>query len=74
LTHNPVFPYTSPIKKRVLITLYAEGEISLDDTEIEDARWFTADDLPTLPGKISIARRLIDWFLAKQTTKNVLDK
>jgi NAD+ diphosphatase len=45
---------------------YAEGEISLDDTEIEDARWFTADDLPTLPGKISIARRLIDWFLAKQ--------
>jgi NAD+ diphosphatase len=45
---------------------YAEGEISPDDTEIEDARWFTADDLPTLPGKISIARRLIDWFLAKQ--------
>ncbi len=45
---------------------YAGGEISLDDTEIEDARWFTADNLPALPGKISIARKLIDWFLAKQ--------
>ena len=45
---------------------YADGEISLDDTEIEDAGWFTADNLPTLPGKISIARKLIDWFLAKQ--------
>jgi len=45
---------------------YAGGEITLDDTEIEDARWFTADTLPPLPGKISIARKLIDWFLAKQ--------
>ena len=44
---------------------YADGEISLDDTEIEDAGWFAADNLPTLPGKISIARKLIDWFLAK---------
>lgn len=45
---------------------YAGGEITLDNTEIEDARWFTADNLPTLPGKISIARKLIDWFLADQ--------
>lgn len=45
---------------------YAGGEISLDEVEMEDAGWFTADDLPTLPGKISIARELIDWFLTKQ--------
>jgi len=45
---------------------YAGGKISLDDMEIEDAGWFTADNLPTLPGKISISRRLIDRFLAKQ--------
>jgi len=45
---------------------YKHGEISLDDGEIADARWFTADDLPMIPGKISIARRLIDWFLEKQ--------
>ena len=45
--------------------IYAGGEILIDDTEIEDAGWFTADNLPPLPGKISIARKLIDWFIAK---------
>ena len=42
---------------------YAEGEISLDETEIVDAGWFTADNLPHVPNKVSIARRLIDWFV-----------
>jgi NAD+ diphosphatase len=45
---------------------YAGGEISLDDSEIEDACWFSFDTLPPLPGKISIARKLIDWFLEKE--------
>ena len=45
---------------------YADGEISLDDSEIEDAGWFTANNLPRIPGKISIARKLIDWFVGKQ--------
>ena len=45
---------------------YAGGEITLDDSEIEDAGWFTADHLPQIPGKISIARKLIDWFVGKQ--------
>jgi NAD+ diphosphatase len=45
--------------------MYAGGEISPNDEEIEDAGWFTADHLPTIPGKISIARKLIDWFLEK---------
>jgi NAD+ diphosphatase len=44
---------------------YTGGEISLDNTEIEDAGWFTIGNLPPLPGKISIARKLIDSFLAK---------
>jgi hypothetical protein len=38
---------------------YAGGEIRLDDPEIEDARWFALDALPTLPSPLSIARRLI---------------
>jgi NAD+ diphosphatase len=46
---------------------YAGGEISLDDNEIEEAGWFTVDNLPPLPGKISIARKLIDWFIAKHS-------
>jgi NAD+ diphosphatase len=45
---------------------YAGGEIFLEDSEIENAGWFTADKLPLIPEKISIARKLIDWFLAKQ--------
>ena len=45
---------------------YAGGEISIDETELEDAGWFTIDNLPPLPGRISIARKLIDWFITKR--------
>jgi NAD+ diphosphatase len=46
---------------------YASGQITLNDEENMDVRWFTAHNLPPhLPGKISIARKLIDWFLEKQ--------
>ena len=41
---------------------YDSGEIAIDGVEIKDADWFPANDLPLIPGKISIARRLIDWF------------
>ncbi len=43
---------------------YAAGEIRVDGEEIVAADWFTPDNLPQLPGEISIARRLIDDFLA----------
>ena len=39
---------------------YAGGEISPQETEIESAEWFDVFQLPKLPSKISIARRLID--------------
>jgi len=45
---------------------YQGGQIALEDGEIEDAGWFRADNLPMIPGKISIARRLIDRFVEKQ--------
>ncbi|HEX2642244.1 MAG TPA: NAD(+) diphosphatase [Thermoanaerobaculia bacterium] len=45
---------------------YVSGEIRFDGVEIEDARWFTADDLPRLPAPLSIARRLIDDFLGSR--------
>lgn len=44
---------------------HAAGEIRADGKEIVDAGWFTADHLPQIPGKISIARKLIDWFTAE---------
>ena len=46
---------------------YASGKITIDYEEIVDVGWFTADNLPpNLPGKVSIARKLIDSFLEKQ--------
>ena len=45
---------------------HAQGEIRIDPSEIVDACWFTANDLPRIPDKLSIARRLIDWFLQRQ--------
>jgi NAD+ diphosphatase len=42
---------------------YESGEIRIDETEIADAGWFDPENLPTIPGKISIARELIDWFV-----------
>jgi len=45
---------------------YASGELRIDDKEIVDARWFSVDDLPQIPEKVSIARKLIDWFIEKQ--------
>lgn len=45
---------------------YAGGEIRLFDDEILDAGWFTVDTLPNIPGSISIARKLIDWWIDQQ--------
>jgi NAD+ diphosphatase len=44
---------------------HAGGEIVCDGEEIADARWFLPDQLPNLPGSISIARRLIDAWVAR---------
>ncbi len=43
---------------------YAGGQITLDHENI-DAGWFMGNNLPSLPSNISIARKLIDWFLEK---------
>lgn len=44
---------------------YAGGDIVPQEGEIEAADWFTLDDLPVLPHRLSIARRLIDAALAE---------
>jgi NAD+ diphosphatase len=41
---------------------YAGGEIQTDGREIVTADWYTRDNLPAIPPRISIARQLIDWF------------
>ncbi|MCR4995204.1 MAG: NAD(+) diphosphatase [Bacteroidales bacterium] len=43
---------------------YAGGEIRLQREELTEGGWFTRDNLPPIPDKASIARRLIDdWLL-----------
>lgn len=43
---------------------YAGGEFHLEDAEIAEAGWFSPRNLPNLPQKPSIARQLIDAFVA----------
>ncbi|NNU76401.1 NAD(+) diphosphatase [Clostridium estertheticum] len=42
---------------------YASGEIQVDGEEIGDANWYTPSDMPIIPDSISIAKKLIDWFV-----------
>ena len=44
---------------------YAGGELKPNGHEIAEAGWFSADNLPQLPPRISIARALIEHTLAQ---------
>ncbi|MGB7416093.1 MAG: NAD(+) diphosphatase [Thermosynechococcaceae cyanobacterium] len=44
---------------------YVRGEIVPEPAEIADAAWFTKRNLPDIPPKPSIARQMIDWFMAQ---------
>jgi NAD+ diphosphatase len=42
---------------------WVSGDLRIEEAELADARWFTRADLPDLPGRLSIARALIDDWL-----------
>jgi NAD+ diphosphatase len=44
---------------------YTGGDLTPQPGEIEDAGWYTADNLPQLPPNISIARAMIDDFVSQ---------
>ncbi len=47
---------------------YVSGEITIDNNELDDANWFTPEDMPAkLPLKGTIAGKLIDWFITTYT-------
>ena len=59
-----------PFPSSLMLGFTAEAtttDIELNDGELDDARWFTREDLlsdfPKLPFRISIARRLVDDWL-----------
>ena len=55
-----------PFSSSMMIAFTAEyesGDIKIDNNEILDAGWYSADKLPMLPSSYSIARRLIRNFV-----------
>jgi NAD+ diphosphatase len=44
---------------------WASGELQPDPTELAEAGWFGPDEIPMVPPKMSIARALIDDFVAR---------
>lgn len=44
---------------------YRSGEIRIDPTELEDAQWFDTSSMPPVPPRLSIARKLIDYYAEK---------
>ncbi|MRG98089.1 NAD(+) diphosphatase [Polyangium spumosum] len=58
-----------PFPHQIMIGFFARrtgGELVVDRTELEDAAWFDRGALPKLPPPMSIARRLIDEWLARR--------
>ena len=62
-----------PFPSSLMLGFIAEAEsddIVLNDGELEDAAWFTRKELrsgyPKLPFRISIARRLVDQWIARE--------
>jgi NAD+ diphosphatase len=45
---------------------HLRGEISLGDGELAEAGWYGPHDLPEIPAKLSIARRLIDDWATRR--------
>jgi NAD+ diphosphatase len=48
------------------VAAYAGGEVTIDHTELEDARWFSCERLPEGPSRHSIARFIIDHYARAQ--------
>ena len=58
-----------PFPHGIMIGFRAEhlaGEITIDEGELAEAAWYRWDELPTIPARLSIARRLIDAWAAER--------
>lgn len=59
---NQAWPYPSGLMVG-FIADYAGGEIRLQEEELSSGDFYTRDNLPELPQKLSLARKMIDWWL-----------
>lgn len=62
---NQPWPYPSGLMVG-FVADYAGGEIRLQDEELSAGTFYTKDELPELPRRLSLARKMIDWWLATQ--------
>ncbi len=60
---NETWPYPSQLMIG-FIADYDSGEIKLQEDELSDGAFFSRDNLPELPRKLSLARRMIDWWIS----------
>lgn len=65
---NQPWPYPSGLMIGYIAD-YAGGEIKLQDEELSSGDFYTRDNLPELPRKLSLARKMIDWWI-EQTDKS----
>lgn len=59
---NQPWPYPSGLMVG-FIADYAGGEIKLQDEELSSGDFYTRNNLPELPRKLSLARKMIDWWI-----------
>lgn len=65
---NQPWPYPSGLMVG-FIADYESGDINIQKEELRNAAFFSKDNLPTLPQKLSIARKMIDWWLDEKKQK-----
>ncbi len=53
---------------------YESGEIKLQASELSAGNFFTKENMPNIPGKVSLARMLIDHWLEKQSRQETNNK
>lgn len=61
---NQPWPYPSGLMVG-FVADYAGGEIRLQEEELCAGAFYSPDALPELPRKLSLARRMIDWWLER---------
>lgn len=59
---NQPWPYPSSLMVGYIAD-YESGELKLQDEELSSGAFYTRDNLPQLPRTLSLARKMIDWWV-----------
>ena len=46
---------------------YEDGELHLQRSELNKGGWFKRDNMPAIPGEVSLARHLIDYWMGRKS-------